>query len=259
MNKFLIRTISGIIILLMVIFFTTSGGKMLLVSVLLLSSIASFEMNKALKRIGINYPLIGQLIIGFIINLLAYYHEFKYLLIFLAFVVIYAFISAAVGNKYSFNDMNGYLFSILYVNFLLSFILLLDKKEYIYVVYCCAWGTDTFAYIFGALFGKNKLIERLSPNKTVEGALGGILGSIVLVLLIVYLRGMEQPIIWAIFVAIGSVISQIGDICASAIKRKAGIKDYGNIIVGHGGILDRFDSVLFTLPIVYILSIIIGR
>lgn len=259
MNKLLTRTLSGIIILILVIFFTTSGGLLLFASVLLLSSVASFEFNRALGRIGINYPLIWQLISGFVISYFAFMRYYELLILFIAGLTVFSFIIAALGNKYDLRDMNGFIFSVLYINLLLSIMLIFDNSEYLYLVYCCAWGTDTFAYVFGILLGRHKLIERLSPNKTIEGAIGGIFGSVVLVLIVVFLREMERPFMWALFAAIGSMISQMGDISASAIKRKAGIKDYGNIIIGHGGILDRFDSVLFTLPVVYLLSLVLGR
>ena len=127
----------------------------------------------------------------------------------------------------------------------------------VWLVFICSWGCDTCAYCVGMLFGKHKLAPVLSPGKSVEGALGGIVGSALVGALYAYFLVekvvSEQEVTW-VFVLIsaaGAVISQVGDLAASAIKRNHDIKDYGHLIPGHGGILDRFDSMLFTAPAIY--------
>ena len=125
-----------------------------------------------------------------------------------------------------------------------------------------AWGADTCALFAGMLFGKHKLAAVVSPKKTVEGAVGGVVGGAVLVLLAVLvmnaLMGLDMPI-WAALVlgGAGAVLGEIGDLSFSIIKRQTGIKDYGHIFPGHGGVLDRFDSVLFVAPFAEILFRII--
>lgn len=101
-----------------------------------------------------------------------------------------------------------------------------------------------FAYIFGNLFGSKKLGSKLSPNKTIEGSLGGILGSLILSIILLNILNQGQ---WKIIVLsnLASIMAQLGDLTASRIKRITGIKDYGYIMPGHGGILDRFDSIIF--------------
>jgi len=133
-----------------------------------------------------------------------------------------------------------------------------DGKYLILIPFIGAWMTDTGAYLTGKLFGKTKLMPELSPKKTVEGAIGGIIGSTLGML--VYGFIMERflmPVVdykaLAIIGVVLSVIAQIGDLSMSAIKRAYGLKDYREVIPGHGGILDRFDSVLFCLPAGYIL------
>lgn len=124
------------------------------------------------------------------------------------------------------------------------------------VLFICAWGTDTFAYFGGRFFGKHKLIEHVSPKKTVEGAIIGGIGAMVLcALYMFYINSMQTALLLngAIIGVIGSVFSQIGDLSASAIKRDAGIKDFGTIFPGHGGFLDRFDSVIYIAPLVCLL------
>ena len=125
-----------------------------------------------------------------------------------------------------------------------------------------AWGADTCALFAGMLFGKHKLAPVVSPKKTVEGAVGGVVGGAVLVLIAALimnaLMGLEMPV-WAALVlgAAGAVLGEVGDLSFSVIKRQTGIKDYGHIFPGHGGVLDRFDSVLFVAPFAEILFRII--
>ena len=120
-----------------------------------------------------------------------------------------------------------------------------------------AWGADTCALFSGMLFGKHKLAPVVSPKKTVEGAVGGVVGSALLGCIYAYFFGakmdeVSNPMVaCAVACAIAAVISQIGDLAASAIKRNHNVKDYGNLIPGHGGVLDRFDSMIFTAPAIY--------
>ncbi len=124
------------------------------------------------------------------------------------------------------------------------------------LLFICAWGTDSLAYFGGRFFGKRKLIEHVSPNKTVEGAISGVIGAMVLCALYLYFIYDMKVIyiaIGAVIGVLGSIFSQIGDLSASAIKRDTQIKDFGTIFPGHGGFLDRFDSVIFIAPIICIL------
>lgn len=141
-----------------------------------------------------------------------------------------------------------------------------DAIYFILLILCFAWGGDTAAYFAGRAFGKRKLAPIVSPHKTVEGAIGGIFGSVLagVVLTLVYsflsashnvITIQVQPRHYAILVvmgAIASVLGILGDLFASSVKRQVGIKDYGTIFPGHGGILDRFDSVMFIAPFVSI-------
>ncbi len=114
------------------------------------------------------------------------------------------------------------------------------------------WTTDTGAYLIGRKLGKRKLWPDISPNKTIEGALGGTLSAIVVSIIYVLVTDMDVAIIWIAVVTIFlSIFGQIGDLVESALKRHYNVKDSGNILPGHGGILDRFDSLLFVCPLIH--------
>lgn len=122
-----------------------------------------------------------------------------------------------------------------------------------------SWMTDIFAYFVGSKFGKHKLCPKISPKKSVEGAIGGVVGAIVLNVLLLFVfkkfffdgeSGLSYMSVVVLSIVL-SVVSMFGDLAASTIKRNFGIKDFGKILPGHGGIMDRFDSVLFVLPVLY--------
>ncbi len=157
-------------------------------------------------------------------------------------------------------------FAYFYAPVLLSFIYLTRTLEngfyLVWMIFISSWISDTCAYLTGRALGKHKLAPKLSPKKSIEGSVGGILGSALvgaLYALILAQAGiMNVPYQIVSFTGIGaagSVISQIGDLAASGIKRDHDIKDYGKLIPGHGGIMDRFDSVIVTAPIIYFLSL----
>ena len=133
----------------------------------------------------------------------------------------------------------------------------------VWMIFISSWICDTCAYIVGMLIGKHKMVPKLSPKKSIEGAVGGVVGAAIVGALYGYFVVesviTEQNVTWAFVLisAVGAVISQIGDLAASAIKRNHDIKDYGKLIPGHGGVMDRFDSVIFTAPMIYLLVLIL--
>ena len=143
---------------------------------------------------------------------------------------------------------------IFYVVFFSFHVTLVEQTQYglmVWLIVITAFGTDIMAYFSGYLLGKHKLCPHISPKKTIEGSVGGVIGSVVLSGLFGYFF-MDDVLVHCMIIGVlGGIISQFGDLTASVFKRKMGIKDYGNLIPGHGGILDRFDSVLFTGPMVY--------
>ena len=155
-----------------------------------------------------------------------------------------------------------------YVSISLSSIVLVRKVDsvglYLFVlIFVIAWVTDVFAYFVGSLFGKHKLIPAISPKKTVEGALGGIVGSMLgctVLALIIQIFTDFTPNYWLFLLLgfVGAIISQLGDLVASLVKREYGIKDYSNLLPGHGGIMDRFDSIIAVSAIVLFFSMMGG-
>ena len=159
------------------------------------------------------------------------------------------------------------LLSVLYIPYLLSYIIgirqMVGGEFYIWLIVICAFLTDTCAYFTGVAIGKHKLCPNLSPKKTIEGAIGGTVGCGLFCMLfgLIMTRCFNQDINFlSLFVLglLGAVAAQLGDLTASAIKRQYGIKDYGNLIPGHGGILDRIDSIIFVAPVVYTYIAYIG-
>lgn len=188
--------------------------------------------------------------------------------IFIYFILIFA---VAISSKYTvtMEKMGGaFFFAMLIPYFLSSFVRIrnlegkIDSWDiglfYILLPLVVAFCSDTFALFAGMLFGKHKLAPELSPKKTVEGAIGGFVGAIVCGILygvvIHFWFGIEvNYVLLALYGALGSPIAQMGDLSFSYIKRQYGIKDFGNIFPGHGGVLDRFDSVIFCAPLLEIL------
>ena len=156
------------------------------------------------------------------------------------------------------------IFGVVYVAVMLSCIYelrILDKGVYlVWLVFLASWGCDTCAYCVGKLIGKHKMTPKLSPKKSVEGGIGGVAGAAILGavygLAIAGKMGDGSHIAsFAVICAAGGLISMVGDLAASAIKRNHDIKDYGHLIPGHGGILDRFDSVILIAPVIYYLAL----
>ncbi len=168
--------------------------------------------------------------------------------------VIYIAVFVTFYPEYDTASVMSSFFGLIYIPFMFSFLYLIREGKYgitgILAVVICSWVCDTAAYFTGVSLGRHKLAPVLSPNKSVEGAVGGTVASIIGGVILALLTGGT---IWkfVILTGAGSVASQFGDLFASGLKRSRGIKDFGDLIPGHGGVLDRFDSVIFAAPVVY--------
>ena len=180
-------------------------------------------------------------------------------------ITLLFFLVIFTNMKYTVKDIAITFFGICYIPLFLAFIPLLygmnNGNVLVWYILFAAWGTDVFAYIVGKLWGKHKF-SKISPNKSIEGCIGGLVGAVILNIIYTIICNkffnIGMPYVYILVsTIILSLISQIGDFAASSIKRYVGIKDFSNLIPGHGGMLDRIDSMIFIAPFAYILLMFI--
>ena len=257
------RLISGILLVIAALLTIISGGYVLFFTLLCISLIGMQELYKAM---GIHEDRTGLLeIVGYLgavlyyISLLLGFESYGLMAVLVSLILV-MFVYVFTYPKYHANQVMAAFFGVVYVAVMLSFILMTrnlpDGKFIVWLIFLCSWGCDTCAYCVGMLIGKHKMAPVLSPKKSVEGGVGGVVGAALLG--VIYAAATQGPMVeYAVICGIGALISMVGDLAASAIKRNQGIKDYGKLIPGHGGILDRFDSVIFTAPIIYYLAVLL--
>ncbi|WP_026507631.1 phosphatidate cytidylyltransferase [Butyrivibrio sp. MC2013] len=262
------RIISGVVMGIILVAALLMGGYVLGGIGLIVSEIGYYELTRALsvndKSDKISALTVTGMVMVFIHYLIIIYFKTTggflstLLIAFIAIMSVYVL----TFPRFKAEQAISAVFAFVYCPFMLSFLLLIRNGEmgryYVWVPFV-AWISDTFAYFTGRALGKHKMTPVLSPNKTIEGAVGGVVFSmiagVIFGLLMVKIAGGSYDAIpqYVIITFAASLISQIGDLAASAIKRDRNIKDYGSLIPGHGGIMDRFDSVIFVTPFVYIL------
>ncbi|MEA4972580.1 hypothetical protein SDC9_89908 [bioreactor metagenome] len=258
------RVISALVALPLLIIFVVLGGLPLKIAVTVIAIIGLYELFKAfcgfikpVHYIGYGAAIIYMIFIEKIIYTASLFNVFAAL--FLVVILIYV-----VFTHESANTMDAVVtfFGFFYVCFLVSHVYLtrqfIHGNIFVWLIFMSSFGCDVGAYFTGITFGKHKLVPELSPKKTVEGAIGGVVVAVgicviygVVIEMMNELAGVDTVLLCFLTGLIGSIISQIGDLAASAMKRYTGIKDFGKIMPGHGGVLDRFDSVLLTAPTVY--------
>ncbi len=255
------RLISSIILVVLAIIILCRGGAFLYGIMMAISLIGMYELYRVMN---IEKKALG--IVGYL-TAISYYllvwfdgHHYVTLMAIVALMVLMA-LYVFTFPKYKTDEVTVAFFGVFYVAVMLSYLYqvreMADGIYLVWLIVISSWGCDTCAYCSGMLLGKHKLVPVLSPKKTIEGAVGGAVGALLLGLLFAFLFGdnlteLVNPYVTcasACFIA--ALISQVGDLAASAIKRNHDVKDYGHLIPGHGGILDRFDSVLFTAPAIY--------
>jgi phosphatidate cytidylyltransferase len=240
------------------------GGNVLFCTVLAISLIGMMELYRAVKMDRTILAVLGYA------SCIAYYYlvlnqlEQYYMLLFISFLLILMAFYVFSFPRYKSEQVTIIFFSLFYIAVMLSYIyqvrMLKEGAWLVWLIFIGAWGSDTCAYCIGMLIGKRKIFPKLSPKKSLEGCIGGIVGAALLGLLYAsifqkQLLGVHNPkAAYAIMCGISSIISQLGDLAASAIKRNHEIKDYGNLLPGHGGIMDRFDSIIFVAPVIYFLT-----
>ncbi|WP_075980895.1 phosphatidate cytidylyltransferase [Bacillus massilinigeriensis] len=243
------------------------GGIPIIIVSYLLATVGLYELLKMRKLYLFSIPGIISLIMLWIVlfpsRYMSLWDSFQYTKvdIFLFAVLCFLTYTVASKNHFTFEDVSFSVLSILYVG--IGFYYFAETREtdnglqYLFYSLFIMWATDSGAYFFGRAFGKHKLWPEISPNKTVEGSIGGILSALIVAILFSIFSDIEHSLIILLIVTtIASIFGQIGDLVESAFKRFYNVKDSGKILPGHGGILDRFDSLLFVWPLLHILHFI---
>ena len=223
----------------------------------------AFDIPKPLKLAGFAFTAINFLAVFFLDGMfwegLALY------------VIVLAALTVVFYGRFSFEKVIKSAFGFMYVPFLLTFVLLLRDVDYghiwIWIIFISCFGCDTFAYLIGSAFGRRKLVNSPSPSKSVEGLVGGVIGTFALGFSIPFFvsrlpafadsetavfLNVGSSLTVALIASAGAVLSIIGDMFGSAIKRYAEIKDFGTIFPGHGGMLDRLDSIVVVSPFMFV-------
>jgi len=264
------RIIAAIIMIPAVVLVLLAGKTALVVAAALIALMSVYEIcaaygfNKIEKLpvliyIMLSVPIVFVVKSGVIIDKTG----LDLLLLILTAYIMLGFILMLIFNeKVKMRDMfSSLLVSCLLVYFLSYAVKIRTEKELgaylIWAILVGACFTDTFALFGGKFFGKRKLAPKISPKKTVEGSVSGVIGSVIMMMAYGFIVTLINKDITANYLYLAflglltSIFAQIGDLSLSAIKREAGIKDYGNLIPGHGGVLDRLDSIIFVSPVVY--------
>ena len=233
------RLISGIVLMAITIALMVNGGFPLFWVITAISVIGLFELYRAVGMEKTLPAVVGYLS-SIVIDILILDNYYEYLLMWLiASLMVLMACYVIAYPKYNSEQMTMLFFGLIYVTVMLSFVFKVRFVQngilYVWLIFIGAWGSDTCAYCVGKLLGKHKLPSKLSPNKTIEGCLGGIIGAALIGFLfaLAFFKNTDYWWQFAVIGAISSVISQIGDLTASAIKRNHEIKDYGNLIPGH--------------------------
>ncbi len=266
------RVVSGLILFPIVVILFVWGNKYIVdLAIAIIAVMSLHEFYKAFRTGNKANPIdwIGYLAAAMIsiIHIVPSNFILKTIGLVLPVSILLLFLHVIITNiKIDIKDIAITFFGICYIVIFLMFISIINEnlqngKFLVWYVFFAAWGTDIFAYIVGKSCGKHHFTD-ISPNKTLEGSVGGVIGAILLTVLYTvaceHIFKVEFPYVIMIVIAfVLSLLSQIGDLAASTIKRYTGIKDFSNLIPGHGGMLDRIDSIVFIAPFAYFLFLLI--
>lgn len=266
------RLFSSIVLVIIALVTVLKGKYLLAATLLLISLVAYHELCRACKIHTEGKTVNALEAVGYF-GIVSYYtgviltDDMEIQLLCILFVLVaYMFVYVFTFPKYQAPQVMAAFFSFVYAPVMFSFIYQTRELTYgifiVWMIFISSWICDSCAYLSGMLLGKHKLAPKLSPKKSIEGAVGGVVGAALVGGLYGYfvvekvVTGQDITWIFVLISAVGAVISQVGDLAASAIKRNHDIKDYGHLIPGHGGIMDRFDSVIFTAPMIYFLTVL---
>lgn len=255
------RLISGIVLVLIAIGVLYVGGYLTGATMLLLSIGGVLELLRVYDLHKSSLGITAYLFTVLYYVAIALGKTGTLLPIIVAYLLAILTIYVLSYPKYKDQNIMVAFVAFVYVSVMLSYVYMIRELGYggafVVLIFLCSWGNDTCAYCVGVLFGKHKMSPKLSPKKSIEGLIGGICGSALLcdlygVFFQKYVHELAYcPLIFAIIGVVGALVAVVGDLTASAIKRNNDVKDYGKLIPGHGGVLDRFDSMIFTAPIIF--------
>lgn len=254
------RMISGILGALILIFVLLFGSPIIQIAVGALAVIAVCEVFYVTHIIGKRILFLISLVASIFMMVAQSSNVEMFGFVVYLYIAALFILYMANRKKTEFKDIGSAFIITVYVSFMFGHILYVRSMDYgyllIWLVFVVAFVTDIFAMFGGKMFGKHKLCPNLSPKKTVEGSLCGIIACVLGVIIYcfvckVFCHASPNYLNASVLGFFASIVSQIGDLSASCIKRQYGAKDYGNIMPGHGGVMDRFDSVLFVAPFIY--------
>lgn len=261
MSSIITRLVSGIVLLLIMLVIVPAGGMPMFIMTYLISMCGLFELYRVFGIEKKSLGLVGYITVtAYYLLVLTAHSEYFALMTILSLMALMTFYVITYPAYKIFVIAKAFM-CVCYAGIMLSYLYqtreMADGKFLVWLIFISSWGTDTCAYCTGMLFGKHKMTPLLSPKKTIEGAVGGVAGAALLGFIYAwffrnhFLEVRNPAVTCALACAIAALISMVGDLTASGIKRDYGIKDYGHLIPGHGGIMDRFDSVIFTAPAIY--------
>lgn len=260
MSSHIKRWISGVIavpILFAIIYYGSEITFAAFITVIIIGAV--IEYNAMVFTRGVTWEKCQGLAAALLIPVAVFSGDVRIILAVVTFSILGIFILFLLTiNNHSFDiiAVSKIVLGIMYIPFMLSHFILLRLSEdgilWIFFILVLAFSGDIMAFYIGRSMGKRKLLPLVSPGKTVEGTIGLLVGSVIGCLLFRYLLYLKLPIIHAATIGLlGGILGQLGDLCESTIKRASGIKDSGSFLIGHGGLLDRLDCLIFIAPFVY--------
>jgi len=256
------RIITGIIAAAIFLPIVYYGNVPFLILMYAMASIGLYELLKMQKISVFSVPGVLSLLLLWIFLIPSNYDFFREsttfskVEIFLFGVLLFLIYSVVVKNRFSFDEVSKSILAIIYVG--IGFYYMIETRmsesglTLMFFALILIWATDSGAYFTGRSFGKHKLWPEISPKKTIEGSIGGIFYALLVAVCFYFFSDLPIPIIKLLLISVVlSVFGQLGDLVESAFKRHYGVKDSGNLLPGHGGILDRVDSWLFVFPLLY--------
>lgn len=258
---FKVRFLSGVVLVVLAVAILYLGGYVTGAAVMLLAFGGVYEIMRVYRQEKSAVAIVNYIFTFALYTLIALEKTEYEMPLIILFVLVELGVYVLTFPRFKDCNVFAAIGSFFYVSLMISYMyrirLLEHGGAFVVMIFICSWINDTCAYLVGVKFGKHKMSPKLSPKKSVEGLIGGIAGACIVSILYgifidTYVYALENAaLIFGVMGALGACAAVIGDLAASAIKRNNEIKDYGKLIPGHGGIMDRFDSIIFTAPIVY--------